>query len=126
MNRSCIALTIAALGFAGPALGQNIDPAEQVRKVLIARNADSREALLRAFLALPTPANDARIRSLAAEVYSSELRLSVLNVDRPLIGERTAFIEVPARVLEQRADMTLDPFAPLAGRSFLLPSGRAK
>jgi hypothetical protein len=119
---------LVALSLAAPAVAvaDDIKPEEQVRQVLLGRNADLRANLLRAWLVPPENADAARIRALAADVYSSEARLTALGIERPMMRDGTSLTEVPYFVLADRSRVALDPWVPLGGKSFVVPKEPAK
>lgn len=119
--RRPIAFLFAALCLAAaPVAANDVKPEEQVRQVLLGRNADLRANLLRAWLVPPANADAARIRALAADVYASEARLAALGLERPMLRDGASLAEVPYFVLADRSRVTLDPWAPLAGRNFVV------
>lgn len=120
-----VALT-AGLLIALPALADEAKPEEQVRQVLLGRNADLRASLLRAWLVPPANAEPARIRALAADVYASEARLAALGIERPMMRDGAGIAEVPYFVLAERSRVTLDPWVPLGGKSFVVRKEAAK
>lgn len=120
-----VALT-AGLLIALPALADEAKPEEQVRQVLLGRNADLRANLLRAWLVPPANAEPARIRALAADVYASEARLAALGIERPMMRDGAGIAEVPYFVLAERSRVTLDPWVPLGGKSFVVRKEAAK
>jgi hypothetical protein len=120
MRRLIVAATLVAGFLAGPAFAEDVKPEEQVRQVLLGRNADLRANLLRTWLVPPVNADAARIRALTADVYASEARLAALGIERPMMRDGAAIVEVPYFVLSERSRVTLDPWVPLAGRSFVV------
>lgn len=120
-----VALTVGLL-IALPALADEAKPEEQVRQVLLGRNADLRANLLRAWLVPPANAEPARIRALAADVYASEARLAALGIERPMMRDGAGIAEVPYFVLAERSRVTLDPWVPLGGKSFVVRKEAAK
>ena len=72
MTRNTILIVaMAALGLAGHAGASRAAeprPEEQVREVLLNRNADLRTALFRAWLAPPGSADPVKVRSLAGDL----------------------------------------------------------
>lgn len=121
MRRSAaVVACLAALIAASPATASDAKPEEQVRQVLLGRNADLRANLLRAWLVPPGNADAARIRALAADVYASEARLAALGLDRAMMRDGASLTEVPYFVLADRSRVALDPWAPLAGRNFVI------
>jgi hypothetical protein len=95
---------------------------QSVRDLLLARDEEIKTDLLSEWL---TPAGNAdekanRIEALSAELYASELRLLALGLDRKLIADQP-LSELPAAVLEERANIRLDPYEPFANRTFTIP-----
>jgi hypothetical protein len=121
-----VALSAAAFLSTATALASDPKPEEQVRQVLLARNGDLRASLLRAWLVPPATADAGRIRALAADVYASEARLAALGIERPIMRDGAAVVEVPYFVLSERSRVTLDPWVPLGGRSFVIRKEAAK
>jgi hypothetical protein len=126
MRRALAATFFAISLISGPALADDPKPEEQVRQVLLGRNADLRASLLRAWLVPPGNADAARIRALTADVYASEARLAALGIDRRMMRDGAAMAEVPYFVLAERSRVTLDPWVPLGGRSFVVRKDAAK
>jgi len=120
MRRLIVIAAIAAGCFAAPSFAQDAKPEEQVRQVLLGRNADLRASLLRTWLVPPANADAGRIRALTADVYASEARLAALGIERPMMRDGAAIVEVPYFVLAERSRVTLDPWTPLAGRNFVV------
>lgn len=118
-----IAVGLALAGALTPAAAQDGRPDQAVQRVLSDRNNDAREALLRALLSGQASADERHLRRLSIDLYASELRLQAIGVDRSLLRGGATVDELPARVLEERAGIVLDPWAPLAGKSFILPQG---
>jgi hypothetical protein len=126
MRRALAATFLAISLISVPALADDPKPEEQVRQVLLGRNADLRASLLRAWLVPPGNADAARIRALTADVYASEARLAALGIDRRMMRDGAAMAEVPYFVLAERSRVTLDPWVPLGGRSFVVRKDAAK
>ena len=126
MRRILFAVALTAGLIAGSAIAEDIKPDEQVRQVLLGRNADLRANLLRTWLVPPVNADAARIRALTADVYASEARLAALGIERPMMRDGAAIVEVPYFVLAEHSRVTLDPWVPLAGRSFVVRKEAAK
>jgi hypothetical protein len=126
MRRLIVTATLAAGFLVGPAFAEDVKPEEQVRQVLLGRNADLRANLLRTWLVPPANADAARIRALTADVFASEARLAALGIERPMMRDGAAIVEVPYFVLSERSRVTLDPWVPLAGRSFVIRKESAK
>ena len=126
MRKPAITLLLLALAVPFPASAEDVKPEEMVRQVLLGRNADLRANLMRVWLVPPENADATRIRGLTADVYSSEARLMALGVDRTMMREGTSLAEVPYFVLADRAKITIDPWTPLAGKSFVMPKDLLK
>ncbi len=117
--RSLMAIAVFSLCAAAPAPAiADPKPEDQVRQVLLNRNADLRAALLKAWISRPDASEASKIRSLAVDLYASEARLMALGQSRPMILDGAGISEVPYYVLAERSRIVLDPWAPFAGRTF--------
>lgn len=129
-RHACLAVIAAlALGLIGnPTASPAAEPKpeDQVRQVLLTRNAELRAALVKAWLAPPAAVDATKIRGLAGDVYASEARLMALGVSRPMMQEGASLSEVPYYVLAERARIVLDPWAPFAGRTFVVSRDAGK
>lgn len=120
------ALAVAVLlGATGPA-GADPKPEDRVRQILLARNADLRANLLKAWLIAPDASDERRVRTLVVDLYGSEARLTALGLERPMMAAGASLSEVPVFVLTEKTGVTLDPWTPFAGRTFAVPPGLAR
>ncbi len=119
IRRSLMAIAVFSLCAAAtiPAVADP-KPEDQVRQVLLNRNADLRAALLKAWISRPDASEASKIRSLTIDLYASEARLMALGQSRPMILDGAGISEVPYYVLAERSRIVLDPWAPFAGRTF--------
>jgi len=123
-----VATTFPSLATVAPApLLSSVDelaPARQVEQVLIGRNVDARRSLLAIWLSYPPDPKDVRLAALMAKVYANESRLAAIGVHRAMIADGATLQEVPAYVFSEAANIRLDPWLPLAGKTFVIVSDR--
>ena len=99
---------------------------DAVRAVLEQRVRDFCRPLVREWLTSQNGMNDPAVKARAADCWLANMRLSVLGYKSGLdIAAGTSITELPARILESKAKISLDPFLPLAGRTLKFPTGMA-
>lgn len=96
---------------------------DKVRQILLARNAELRAALLKAWLAPSDPRLRSRVDALSVDIFTSEIRLHALGVERKAVVAGVTVIEVPYFVFAERSGIDLDIWPIFAGRTFALPAG---
>lgn len=122
---AAVAFLFALLGAVAPAAADP-RPDERVRQIMLARNAELRANLLKAWLVHPTAADERRLRTLIVDLYASEARLAALGLERPMMTKGVSLVEVPVFALTERTGVDLDPWAPFAGRTFAVPAELAR
>lgn len=133
MNKTSITQTIAtivaafvvitALFSASAQAGEK--DGDAVRGVLEQRMRNFCRPLVQEWLTSQNGMNDPAVKARAADCWLAHARLSVLGYESGLdITGGTSIAELPARILESKAKISLDPFLPLAGRTLKFPVGK--
>jgi hypothetical protein len=98
---------------------------DAVRAVLEQRVRDFCRPLVQEWLTSQNGINDPAVKARAADCWLAHARLSVLGYESGLdIAGGASIAELPARILESKAKISLDPFLPLAGRTLEFPIGK--
>ncbi len=127
MNKASIIcmLTFAIVGsviFSTHAQAEEKD-SNDVRDILVQRAASFCRPLVREWLTSENGIADPAIKARAADCWLAHARLSVLGHESGFnIGTGTSISELPARILESKAEINFDPFLPLAGRTLKFPA----
>ena len=89
-------------------------PETRVQAALEERTESFCSSVLPSWLASRGGLDDPAVRAVVTDCYVGKIRLAVLRRDGKLEG--TTLSELPSSLLAKETGMSLDPYAPLAGR----------
>lgn len=113
--RFCLRATLAVLLFSVN-LSLSVADESDVLSIMQARDEAQCRQLGPAFLRSLDGFEDALVKELAAACYTAKARLYLFGVAQPAITNGSRVQELPTRVIAEETGMSLDPYAPLAGK----------